>query len=139
MLSMKNARGYDWNSGKSNNAVEAEELGLYPISIAAKIVAKNTGLSISKCKNILQLLGSTEYHHTSKYYNVTYYYDTLAAIKVVDLGLSLGLPINDSFISAVKAYGLQDEDSPIDKLNNPGEYDSSLEEFIDDVNNNIWL
>ena len=66
--------GY-YGYSKSNNAIQAENLDRYPISIASQIMAKKTGWSKAKAKAFLQQMGTSEYHHTSKKYNTTWYYD----------------------------------------------------------------
>ena len=62
---------------KSNNALEAEKLGRFP----ASILAKKLGVS---CKAIKALLKPCEYHHTSCWYNITYYYDMDDANEILD-------------------------------------------------------
>ena len=59
--------GYSGYS-KSNNAVKAEEEGKYPATVAAKML----GVS---AEAIQAILTPCEWHHTSSWYNVTYYYD----------------------------------------------------------------
>jgi hypothetical protein len=64
---MKIGRGYDWENGKSNNAVMAEEFGLFPASTLAQ------GYNIES-KAIKELLVPKEWHHTSCAFNRTDYY-----------------------------------------------------------------
>jgi len=68
---------------KSNNAIEAESGGLFPITKAVKIVSKATNCTRKKAREILNKIGADEYHHTSKFYNVTDYYDTAKAIELL--------------------------------------------------------
>ncbi len=59
--------GYDGYS-KSNNAVAAESEGRYPASTLARKLGVKTGA-------IRALMDPCEWHHTSKRYNTTDYYD----------------------------------------------------------------
>ena len=59
---------------KSNNAIEAESNGLYPISIAVKMVAKQAGCTQKEARNALETNKPAEWHHTSKHNNCTEYY-----------------------------------------------------------------
>lgn len=59
--------GYNGYS-KSNNAVAAEEEGLFPATIAAK----KLGVSAAAIKEILH---PCEWHHTSSWFNRTNYYN----------------------------------------------------------------
>lgn len=71
--------GYDWNNGKSNNAVIAENEGKFPISKVKKSTLEEYGVSISLVDaKLLAKHGywkACEWHHTSKHFNTTYYYD----------------------------------------------------------------
>jgi len=68
------SQGYDgWS--KSNRALEAEKEGKYPITQAAQILSKKLGWPVTKTKALLLTLGTKEWHHTSKFYNETKYYD----------------------------------------------------------------
>lgn len=60
---------------KSNNAVIAEYNERYPITKASKVLAKKLNWSQVKARQFLENQGTGEYHHTSKYYNETLYYD----------------------------------------------------------------
>lgn len=78
--------GYNGYS-KSNNAVEAEAAGRYPITKAAKIVAQKTGVTIKEARRVLKELGTGgEWHHSSKFFNAVDYYDTAAAINYILYG-----------------------------------------------------
>lgn len=58
--------GYDWNAGKSNNAVDAEDRGLL----------KKSQLSAWQKRAIdVGAVSAKEWHHTSKFFNKTNYYD----------------------------------------------------------------
>ena len=78
--------GYNGYS-KSNNAISAEEDGRFPMSAAAKIVSEATGLKRTEAKVLLEKLHGGEYHHTSKMYNRTKYYDTAEAIRHHELSV----------------------------------------------------
>ena len=71
--------GY-YGYSKSNNAVEAENSGRYPLGAAIKIVAKTAGITQKHARELLNIIGSSEWHHTSKYYNKTQYYDVAVAV-----------------------------------------------------------
>jgi len=68
--------GYDGFS-KSNNAIEAEEGGRFPVSKLAKRLGVKT-------KAIKALMEPCEYHHTSKMYNYTDFYDEDDAMEIID-------------------------------------------------------
>ncbi len=68
---------------KSNNAVEAEANGRLPITHAARLLAKLAGLKQADAKALLLQLGTYEYHHTSKNYNVTNYYSVDGALETL--------------------------------------------------------
>ncbi len=74
--------GYDGYS-KSNNAVDAEDEGRYPVTKAARIVAKATRVTIREARRVLTELGTTEFHHSSKFYNTVKYYNTKRAIDMI--------------------------------------------------------
>lgn len=59
--------GYDWEKGMSNNAVAAREQGLLPASQCARRIGV-------EAKFISANFSPVEYHHTGKYFNVTYFY-----------------------------------------------------------------
>ena len=71
--------GYDWIACKSNRAVEAEERGCIPLSKINKDVLEYFGLenfTVTFVKWYLdKYRGFEEWHHTSPYFNQTYYYD----------------------------------------------------------------
>ena len=68
--------GYDGFS-KSNNAIAAEENGLYPASVLARRLKVKTAA-------VRALLSPEEWHHTSKRYNRTDYYSTEGAVEILD-------------------------------------------------------
>lgn len=78
----KVARGYSSDYSKSNNALEAERQGKFPLTHAAKIAATNFGITQSQAKWLLEKIGPCEWHHTSSHYNQTDYYDTNTDIIV---------------------------------------------------------
>ncbi len=131
--------GYDWSSGKSNNAVEAEENGKLPLSRAVKSVSRRAGITQAAARQFIKWLGCCEYHHTSKFYNSTDYYDADAAVRLIEMAKKLELPLNESFAGSCLASGLQEENNPFDVLSNPpDEYSTTIQEFIDDVNSDEW-
>ena len=62
---------------RSVRAAQAEGEGLYPASVAAKLL----GVSAAA---IREFLCSDEWHHTSKYYNATDYYDVGFLLDYMD-------------------------------------------------------
>ena len=83
---------------KSNNAVEAELSGLFP----ASVLAKKIGVSTAAIKALLEV---AEWHHTSSYYNKTYYYDIEDAMAIIDQ------------LKAYKSEKAQEEDLGLCKIN----------------------
>lgn len=78
--------GYNGFS-KSNNAVNAEAGGLYPLTQAARELVKlNPSLKLWQARAILKLYGPSEWHHTSGWYNKTDYYNTEAANEALAEG-----------------------------------------------------
>lgn len=69
--------GYRDDYSKSENAYNAEMYGKYPASRLAKKIGVNTGA-------IKELMVPSEWHHTSKHYNVTDYYDEADALAMLD-------------------------------------------------------
>ena len=61
--------GYDGFS-KSNNAIEAEHHGLMTASAVAKLIGHG-----ATAAGVAAVLKPAEWHHTSKHYNATDYYD----------------------------------------------------------------
>lgn len=76
--------GYSGYS-KSYGAISAEADGRFPMTAAAKIVSVATGLKRADAKALLEKLHDGEYHHTSKMYNRTKYYDPSKAIRYHEL------------------------------------------------------
>lgn len=64
---VKKGNGYNWNEGMSNNAIAAYEDGEMPASYLAKELG-------CKTKDIKENFSYSSWHHTSKYYNKTYFY-----------------------------------------------------------------
>lgn len=60
--------GYDYGQWKSNNAVAAEEKGLFP----ASVIGRKLGVT---AKSIKELMSYSERHHTGSWFNWTAYYD----------------------------------------------------------------
>jgi hypothetical protein len=67
--------GYN-DFSKSNNAIEAEVSGRYPLSKAAVILSKKLNTDLARTKLWLKENCGGEWHHTSSWYNSTNYYDT---------------------------------------------------------------
>jgi hypothetical protein len=62
---------------KSNNAICAENSGLFPASILAKKLGVKPGA-------VKALLAPSEWHHTSKFFNETEYYSYESAVEIID-------------------------------------------------------
>ncbi len=87
------------NYSKSNNAIAAEAMGKFSLTEAKKRIANACGISQAKAAKICKACWLGEWHHTSKFYNKTKFYDvdyvideintTLVAAKVLK-----GLPKN---------------------------------------------
>jgi len=60
--------GYDWEAGKSARAVAAEAAGL----LTASQLGQLHRVSAAAVEHVLP---PVEWHHTSKFYNATYYYN----------------------------------------------------------------
>lgn len=72
--------GYNGFS-KSNNAVEAENNGRFPLTKIRQL----TGLT----SDFIREVDTDEYHHTSKFYNVTNYYDLDRVVEAaIDRGIT---------------------------------------------------
>ena len=67
--------GYNGFS-KSNNAIDAESSGRFPLTKAISMVAHDCNITKREARKVIIAHGTTEYHHTSKHYNTTDYYDT---------------------------------------------------------------
>jgi hypothetical protein len=65
---------------KSNNALDAESEGRHTASKLARRLGVDTQAVTDHCS-------SREFHHTSKWYNATYYYDEPALLIEADSGL----------------------------------------------------
>jgi hypothetical protein len=68
------SRGYVGYS-KSVRAVQAESDERYPLTKASAVLAEKMGWTKTKAKAFLKAQGTSEWHHTSKKYNCTDYYD----------------------------------------------------------------
>ena len=62
---------------KSNNAIYAEQNGRFPASKLARRIGVN-------CEAIKALMAPSEWHHTSKHYNETDYYDEQDALEMIE-------------------------------------------------------
>lgn len=67
--------GYNWTNGMSNNAVHAYEKGELPASKFAQWLRKERGVKGCSAADVKELLDSSSYHHTSKFYNSTEFFD----------------------------------------------------------------
>lgn len=67
--------GYNWSRGMSNNAVWAYRNGRMPISKAVPVLARKAGITQKRAREVLEEVGPCEWHHTSKYFNETPFYD----------------------------------------------------------------
>lgn len=77
-------RGYVGYS-RSVRAVEAEKEGKLPLSRAIPVVSRATGVTRKLARLILKGIGPCEWHHTSKNFNRTSFYDTQVAIDEIRL------------------------------------------------------
>jgi hypothetical protein len=68
---------------KSNNALAAEAEGRFPLSHAIAKVAQAAGCTRAQARESLLAIGPAEWHHTSKKFNRTDYYDVAAATRHV--------------------------------------------------------
>lgn len=70
--------GYNWFEGKSNNAVWAEEEGLVTKSKITAAWLRENGIdeTVAFIKFLIKVdaIWPDEWHHTSKYFNMTNYY-----------------------------------------------------------------
>lgn len=80
--------GYNGYS-KSNNAVYAEGEGKLPLTRAVAELARMSGITQDKARHILKNENPCEWHHTSKHYNTTFYYDVCEIAERVDLNDAL--------------------------------------------------
>ncbi|WP_461371868.1 hypothetical protein [Candidatus Darwinibacter acetoxidans] len=83
--------GYDYNAWKSNNAITAEDEGLVTASKISRAWLEENGIDeqvgFIKWMIRIQMIGPSEWHHTSKFYNRTYFYDAEdIADKIESLG-----------------------------------------------------
>ncbi len=87
--------GY-FNYSKSNNAVDAEASGIYPLTRAVKVLSEKTGITQKQSRAILLGREPSEYHHTSKYFNSTDYYDTEEIIPIIRKMVEIGITYEDA-------------------------------------------
>jgi hypothetical protein len=111
--------GYNGYS-KSNNAVDAEIDGRYPMTHAKRIVAEECGITQKLASIILKACWDGEYHHTSKHYNSTDYYNTELAIAVYRLAISNGWTADEIASlpeeSVLSSYEADDQDDLTEEL-----------------------
>jgi len=69
--------GYQDDFSKSNNAVAAEASGRFPATVLARRLGVEPGA-------IRALLRPCEWHHTSKMFNCTDYFDESEAVEMID-------------------------------------------------------
>lgn len=70
---------------KSWRAVEAEADGKLPLTRAIEAVAKRAGCTKKAAREALKAVGPCEWHHTSKHFNRTDFYDCRAAARYLAL------------------------------------------------------
>lgn len=74
---------------KSNNAVEAEREGRYPLSIAKKNLQESLltefgwKIKLKDCTNLLEQEHDGEWHHSSKFYKRVNYYNVLGLVNTI--------------------------------------------------------
>jgi len=77
-------RGWYGCSGgysRSMRAQIAESNGMLPLTRAIPEVARKAGITQKKAKEILKEYGPSEWHHTGKYYQRTWYYSIEGAVE----------------------------------------------------------
>ncbi len=79
-----NQSGYV-ESNRSVRAVEAEVEGKLPLTRAIPVLAGSLGISRHSARELLVAMGPCEAHHTSKYANLTDYYDLAEAVREYNL------------------------------------------------------
>jgi hypothetical protein len=67
--------GYNWAAGKSNNALRAESEGKMTATAFAKWVRRWRRYAGCTAADVAGALPASEWHHTSKFFNRTCYYD----------------------------------------------------------------
>ena len=67
--------GYSWDDGKSWNAVAAESEGRFPASFWTKWLRRWPRYRGLTAADIHELVPSSEWHHSSKYFNIVKYYE----------------------------------------------------------------
>lgn len=80
--------GYDWYNGMSNRAVRAYSEGKLPVSKITLAALRTAGWKGTK-KEALSYIKtgewkSCEWHHTSKHFNRTYFYDLSDIVEIQD-------------------------------------------------------
>ena len=80
--------GYDWYNGMSNRAVRAYSEGKLPVSKITLAALRCAGWKGTK-KEALSYIKtgewkSCEWHHTSKHFNRTYFYDLSDIVEIQD-------------------------------------------------------
>ncbi len=72
--------GYDGYS-RSNNAARAEIEGKLPLTRAIMFVAQRAKVTRAEAREALLQAGPCEWHHTSKEFNRTNYFDAAATVR----------------------------------------------------------
>jgi hypothetical protein len=72
--------GYNWAAGKSNRAVAAEAAGRMTATAFAQWVRKWRRYAGCTAADVAGALPASEWHHTSKFFNRTCYYDPLVLL-----------------------------------------------------------
>tara|TARA_Y100001968_G_scaffold15117_1_gene12194 strand:+ start:484 stop:933 length:450 start_codon:yes stop_codon:yes gene_type:complete len=73
--------GYNWRSGKSNNAVKAESDGRMVATKFAQYVKRWPSLKGCTAADIKEACEASEWHHSSKFFNVVDYYDPVEILS----------------------------------------------------------
>lgn len=80
---------------KSNNALIAESEGKFPLTFAAKRIAKELKLRERDVREAIRL-HYCEWHHTSCRYNKTYYYDVADIIQKINNNIIIVKRLDDA-------------------------------------------
>jgi hypothetical protein len=87
----------------SNNAVRARNDGKLPMTEAKRELAKAFGITQKRAREILEEVGHCEWHHTSKKYNITYFYDVEGIIHAQEVWNTLSGVAGDDWQDKVQA------------------------------------
>ena len=108
--------GYSDDFSKSNRAVYAESQGLFPASKIAKRLGH--GCTVAGIREVLE---PTEWHHTSKMYNTTDYFDFREAqehfeeIKKASIKKENSKTLNNAKVEWLEWYGTRNHPHSMNK------------------------